>query len=145
MSRKRKKKITSFYGVINQGGHNMNYTENFLNWAKDKYFKINRLKTYFTPHEQAMKYVDESIYEEVTEGGVIIDAIQISDSDMLVGVKTYWEDVDENTHKYFLQFGECIYYYKLSEITLIDITATEDYSGWEKRWTKSEENNNVYV
>lgn len=123
----------------------MNYAENFLNWAKDKHFKINRLKTHFTPHEQAMKYVDESIYEEVTEGGVIVDAIQISDNDMLIGVKTYWEDTDDKTNEYYLQFGDCIYYYKMSEISLIDITAAENYDGWEKRWGTNKEDDDVYI
>lgn len=120
----------------------MNYAEEFLNWAKDKRFKIERIKIHFTPYEQAQRYVDESIWEVVIDGGAIVDAVQISENDILIGVKSYWEDVDKNTHEYYLQFGECIYYYKLSEISLIDITATENYDGWEKRWTIDKEEDN---
>lgn len=112
-----------------------NYAKDFKEWAKDKYFIISELKAMFTPYEQAEKFEDEQLYEQVTDGCFIVDAIQISDNDMLIGIKDYWEQVDKKTRTYFLEISSRIQYYKLSQISLTDITSTEskEYGEWERR------------
>lgn len=110
------------------------YAKQFLAWAKDKCFKIDRIKKVFTPHEQAMKYSDECGYETMVDGGFIIDAVQISDNDMLIGVVLYWEETDPETHELYLQVGCTKFYYRLTDIELIDITAGEHIEGLEKRY-----------
>lgn len=113
----------------------VNYAKDFAEWAKDKYFSIDKLKEIFTPYEQDEKFEDESIQERVSDNCFIVDAIQISDNDMLVGIKDYWEQVDKKTRTYFLEVSSRIVYYKLSQIFLTDITSTEskEYGDWERR------------
>lgn len=121
----------------------VNYAKDFVEWAKEKYFLIDKLKEIFTPYEQDGKFEDESIYERVSDGCFIVDAIQISDNDMLIGIKDYWEEVDKKTRTYFLEVSSRIEYYKLSQISLIDISNAESkgYGDWERRESGSTEMN----
>lgn len=82
----------------------------FETWLLDNSDRIYRYWVYkrmFTPHEQEMKYVDQSCFEDVTANeGYIREAIELPDGDILLG----FELPDMET--------QYIEYYKLSEINL---------------------------
>lgn len=67
----------------------------------------------FTPNEQAKQYVDQSLYEDDhCCYGVIKEAIELPDGDILIGF------VDPYTEEDSIAYGY-IDYHKLSEIALV--------------------------
>lgn len=97
-----------------------------LDFNEEKVFMIHRRKTIFTPYEQEKKFLDEEIWECVSESARVVEAIELPNKDTLLGFRDIWyEDVrDENNCliETRLTKSSFIDYYPLSEIQLTDIS-----------------------
>ena len=87
-----------------------------LDFNEEKIFRIYRRKDVFTPYEQEKKFMDETVWECVSESAKIVEAIELPNKDMLFGFRDLYED-DSG-----LIESACITYYMLSQIQLEDIT-----------------------
>ena len=115
----------------------MEYYGDFETWAhdvgEDKVFSVQLLKEKFTPEEEANKYTDESIYEEVHEYAIIKEIIPLGEEgkiyDYLIGFEEVWIDCEvvDGTYQYNVKSFDEIKYYRLSQILLTDVT---------KRWKR---------
>jgi len=87
----------------------------FETWLHDNSDRIYRYWVYkkmFTPYEQDQKFIDESCFvDNKCEYGIIREAIELPDGDILIGF------IDPHTREDSHAYGY-INYYKLSEITL---------------------------
>lgn len=92
----------------------------------EKIFMIERKKSLFTPYEQNEKFVDDSVWETVSESAKIVEAIELPNKDVLLGFRSIWyEDVRDDDNSLIdvrLKQSEFIDYYPLSEIKLTDIS-----------------------
>lgn len=73
-------------------------------------FNVYVKKHIYTPYEQEQKFSDESTEELELQNVHMIKAIELPDGDVLLGFQ--WFSEDENSY---------IYYYKLSEIRLVEV------------------------
>lgn len=87
----------------------------FTTWLLDNDGRIYRYWVYkrmFTPEEQDAKWSDQSVFEdEECNYGIIEEAVELPDGDILLGFRYPTESEDSYSAGY-------IDYYKLSEIAL---------------------------
>lgn len=97
-----------------------------LDFNEEKIFRIYRRKDVFTPYEQEKKFMDETVWECVSESAKIVEAIELPNKDTLLGFRNIWnEDVRDDNNTLIdtkLVQSSFIDYYPLSEIQLTDIS-----------------------
>jgi len=88
--------------------------QSFFTSAPDRVYRFWVYKNTFTPHEQEMKYSDQSVFEDTcAQFGLIREVIYLPDGDVLLGFVTICESVAE-----IFEDNRRMAYYKLSEIRL---------------------------
>lgn len=86
--------------------------------ADEVLFNVYVKKHIYTPYEQEQKFSDESTEELELQNVHIVKAVELPDKDVLLGFQWFSEDPEEPTQSY-------IYYYKLSEIRLVEVYGFE--------------------
>lgn len=81
--------------------------------GEDKLFNVYVKKFIFTPYEQDKKFSDESVEDLELERVYLKEAIELPNGDVLMGF--YWIGDEDGEKSY-------VYYYKLSEIRLVDVS-----------------------
>ena len=83
--------------------------------GSERIFRCWVYKKFFTPYEQAQKFMDESLFENITCDFVKIrEVITLPDNSLLLGLQKIYDEEEEN-----LNDGDWdVEYYKLDEIRL---------------------------
>ena len=86
----------------------------FFNANPDRLYRFRIYRRMFTPHEQEHKFMDESFYEDYhASKGLIREVIPLPDGDLLLGIATIYESLDELKSE-----NRSMDYLRLSEIRL---------------------------
>lgn len=91
----------------------------------DRIYDVRLLKPCFTPYEQDKQFQDEKCYYDLGDY-VFVDVIELPDKDVLIGMRSTWEDYtkDYDTGQVATtrQISDSIEFYKLSSIWFTDVT-----------------------
>ena len=95
----------------------------------DRIYDVRLLKPCFTPYEQNKQFQDEECHYDLGDY-VFVDIIELPDKDVLIGMRSTWEDYskDYDTGQVTTtrQISDDIEYYKLSSIWFTDVTDSRE-------------------
>ena len=102
----------------------------FLEQANTRIYSLYKKKEY-TPYELKECFTDETTSEYVSDVK-IEQSITLPNGDLLLGTRTVWmEDVRDENYclvGWELKKSERVEYFRFNEISLTDVTDTEEYS-----------------
>lgn len=104
--------------------------ETFLHdFGDDLIFRVHKHKKIFTPYEQDRKFCDENLTENMGDFKIAC-SVELPNKELLVGMRKVCVDEELVDGEYVetLSLGENVEYFMLKDISLTDVTMSDEYS-----------------